>query len=94
MWLVFFKLYFKISSRLIFVTLNPQFVQMPGFGFMHRKLFIPKLFENRSSITSTHLQCVMSLEGILAGKQDKGVRSEKHMSRHPDFNRVIGKSIL
>ena len=31
------------------------------------------LFQNKSSITTTYLQGVMCLEGLMAGKQDKGV---------------------
>lgn len=48
------------------------------------------LFENKSVITATYLQGVMCLEGLLAGKQDKGVRSGKQMSRLPDCSKIIG----
>lgn len=51
------------------------------------------LFQNKSLITTTYLQCMMCLEGLLAGKQDKGVRSGKHMNRLPDC-KIIGNVIL
>lgn len=52
------------------------------------------LFQNKSLITTTYLQCMMCLEELLAGKQDKGVRSGKHMNRLPDCNKIIGNVIL